>query len=256
MNENQIPRYAKMLVIKRRDILRFISSATVASLLGCRNQSSNSAEQQEGSTLSPTELPGCIVRPQQTEGPYFVDERLNRSDIRSDPSIGEEKEGVLLKLTFQVNQVSPDACLPIEGVIVDIWHCDAQGIYSDATDPNFNTVGQKFLRGYQVTDASGIAEFITIYPGWYPGRTVHIHFKIRDSEDSQQRYEFTSQLYFEDAVSNQVFNQAPYNIREQRTIRNELDGIYRDGGDQLTIKLTQDQGNGTYVGVFKVGLEL
>ncbi|UJB72956.1 intradiol ring-cleavage dioxygenase (plasmid) [Acaryochloris sp. 'Moss Beach'] len=245
-----------MPVIKRRDILRFVTGVSIGALFGCRNKSSNSAEEPIESAQSPANLPNCIVRPQQTEGPYFVDERLNRSDIRSDPSIREEKEGVLLKLTFQVNQVSPDACLPIEGVIVDIWHCDAQGIYSDATDPNFNTVGQKFLRGYQVTDASGIAEFITIYPGWYPGRTVHIHFKLRDSEDSQQRYEFTSQLYFEGAVSNQVFNQAPYNIREQRTIRNELDGIYRDGGDQLTIKLTQDQGNGTYTGIFNIGLEI
>lgn len=256
MNGNPIPRNAKMLVKKRRDILRFIGSATVASLFGCGNKSSNSADKPVGSAQSLANLPGCKVRPQQTEGPYFVDERLNRSDIRSDPTSGLEKEGVLLRLTFKVNKINPDACFPLEGAIVDIWHCDAQGVYSDSTDPSFSTVGQKFLRGYQITDGSGIAEFITIYPGWYPGRTVHIHLKIRTSEGSQPSYEFTSQLYFEDTVSDQVFNQAPYTIREQLTIRNELDGIYRDGGDHLTIKLVQDQSTRSYAGVFSIGLEL
>lgn len=242
--------------IKRRDILTFVSGVSIASIFGCRNNSSNSAEGPLGSAQSSANFPGCIVSPQQTEGPYFVDERLNRSDIRSDPSDDSIKEGVLLRLTFKVNQVSPDACLPLEGAIVDIWHCDAQGIYSDATDPNFNTVGQKFLRGYQITDASGTAEFITIYPGWYPGRTVHIHLKIRAGEDSKQNYEFTSQIYFGDAVSDQIFNQAPYNIREQRTIQNAQDGIFRDGGDQMTVYLTQDQETGTYTGNFNIGLEL
>lgn len=242
--------------IKRRDILKFVSGFSIASIFGCRNNSSNSVEKPLGSAQFSTNLPGCIVRPQQTEGPYFIDERLNRSDIRSDPFNDSIKEGVLLRLTFKVNQVSPDACLPMEGAIVDIWHCDAQGVYSDATDPNFNTVGQKFLRGYQVTDASGTAEFITICPGWYPGRTVHIHLKIRAGEDSKQNYEFTSQIYFGDTVSDQIFNQAPYNIREQRTIRNAQDGIFRDGGDRLTVYLTQDQEAGTYIGNFNIGLEL
>ncbi len=86
------------------------------------------------------------------------------------------------------------------GAIVDIWHCDAAGVYSDATDPGFNTVGKKFLRGYQVTDANGGVQFTTIYPGWYRGRTVHIHFKVRAKAKSGQSYEFTSQLYFDDAI--------------------------------------------------------
>ncbi len=242
--------------MRRRDILRFISSATVVSLLGCKNKSSSFAEQPEGSAQSRANFPGCIVRPQQTEGPYFVDERLNRSDIRSDPSDGSEKEGVLLRLIFKVKQVSPDACLPIEGAIVDIWHCDAQGVYSDASDPNFSTLGQKFLRGYQKTDANGTVEFVTIFPGWYPGRTVHVHFKIQGGENSQQGYEFTSQLYFEDTLTDQVFTQSPYNTRGQRTIRNDQDGIFRDGGDQLILQLTQDQTSGSYSGIFHIGLEM
>lgn len=245
-----------MLGIKRRDILRFISGVSIASLFGCKNKSSNSAEKPVGSAQPPTDLPGCIVRPQQTEGPYFVDERLNRSDIRSDPTNGRDKEGVLLRLAFKVNKISPGACLPLEGAIVDIWHCDAQGVYSDATDPNFNTLGQQFLRGYQLTDASGTVEFITLYPGWYPGRAVHIHFKIRGGEGSQQSYEFTSQLYFEDAVTDQVFSQKPYNIREQRTIPNEQDAIFRDGGDQLIIQLSNEQSTRSYAGIFNIGLNI
>lgn len=245
-----------MINMNRRDILRFISGATVVSLLGCKNKASTLAKQDKGSAQSFADLPDCIVRPQQTEGPYFVDEGLYRSDIRSDPADGSVKEGILLRLVFQVKQVSANACLPVEGAIVDIWHCDAQGIYSDVTDRNFKTIGQKFLRGYQKTDASGTAEFVTIYPGWYPGRAVHIHFKIRSSGKSPQSYEFTSQLYFDDTLSDQVLTQSPYSSRGQRTNRNDQDGIFRNGGEQLTLQLTQDQTTGSYMGVFNIGLEI
>jgi protocatechuate 3,4-dioxygenase beta subunit len=84
-----------------------------------------------------------------------VDEELNRTDIRSDPTSGVFKEGALLALTFNVSQISEAGCAPLEGAKVEIWHCDAEGVYSDVSDPGFNTEGQKFLRGYQVTDANG-----------------------------------------------------------------------------------------------------
>jgi protocatechuate 3,4-dioxygenase beta subunit len=171
-----------------------------------------------------------VVRPQQTEGPYFVDEKLNRSDIRSDPADGAVKPGVPLQLVFQVFQVGDRTCTPLRNAIVDVWHCDAAGVYSDVSDRSFNTVGQKFLRGYQVTNDNGTAEFLTIYPGWYPGRTVHIHFKIRTNSNSQSNYEFTSQLYFDDALTDQVHSQAPYAARSQRAEKNDQDGIFRNGG--------------------------
>ena len=101
---------------------------------------------------------------------------------------------------------------------MDIWHCDAHGLYSDVSDPRFDTQGKKFLRGYQTTDSNGVAKFITIYPGWYQGRAVHIHFKIRSG--SGPVYEFVSQLFFDDALSDQVYNQAPYDGRGARTPRN------------------------------------
>nr|WP_246589927.1 intradiol ring-cleavage dioxygenase [Marinobacterium ramblicola] len=196
----------------------------------------------------------CVVRPQQTEGPYFRDERLDRSDIRSDPSDGAIKPGVPLRLEFHVSLIEDSACTPLDGAVVDLWQCDAQGVYSDVRDINgrFDTRGQRFLRGYQSTDADGIARFLTIYPGWYPGRTVHIHFKIRTDPQSQQGLEFTSQLYFDDAVTDRVHAQPPYADMGPRTVRNDRDGIFRRGGSHLMMQLTRDEPG--YVGRFDIGL--
>lgn len=200
---------------------------------------------------------GCIVRPEMTEGPYFVDEKLNRSDIRTDPSDGSVKAGLPLALAFSVQSVAGNACAPLAGATVDVWHCDATGVYSDVTDTaiGFNTVGKKFLRGSQTTDASGMARFTTIYPGWYQGRAVHIHFKIRTTAPGNQAYEFTSQLFFDDALSDQVYAQAPYTSKAgKRDTLNSRDGIYANGGDQMLLAPTKaDQG---YVATFAVGLDL
>ena len=200
-------------------------------------------------------IPACVVRPEQTEGPYFVDEHLNRSDIRIEPSDGSIKPGVPLRLRFRVSQLGTKGCVPLAGAVVDVWHCDALGLYSDVKDQNvrFDTTGKKFLRGYQVTDEKGIAEFKTIYPGWYQGRTVHIHFKIRTDPGSTSGHEFTSQLYFDDTLSDEVFTQLPYSSKGQRSIRNERDGVYRNGGKQLLLDLApEDDG---YVGTFDVALK-
>jgi protocatechuate 3,4-dioxygenase beta subunit len=162
------------------------------------------------------------------------------------------KDGVPLQLAFQVSQLSNNSCTPLPNAIVDIWHCDALGVYSDVSDRSFSTVGQKFLRGYQVTDANGIARFVTIYPGWYPGRAVHIHFKIRTSLTSTSGSEFTSQLYFDDAISDRVFTQSPYNTKRQGRQRNNEDGIFQDGGDRLLLQLTQNAAG--YKGQFDIAL--
>ncbi len=193
--------------------------------------------------------PSCIVRPAMTEGPYFVDEKLNRSDIRSDPTDGTVKEGTPLAITLNVSQINGSACTALSGATVDVWHCDAAGVYSDATDPSFNTKGKKFLRGYQTTDANGQVKFSTIYPGWYHGRTVHIHFKIRTTSG----HEFTSQWFFDDSLTDKVFAQAPYASKGQRDTRNSQDGIYQGGGDQLLLSLAP-AGAG-YATSFDIGLQ-
>ena len=194
-----------------------------------------------------------MVRPQLTEGPYFVDERLNRSDIRTDPTTNVAKPGALLTLNFNVTRVSGSSCSPLAGAYVDVWHCDALGTYSDVRDGGFDTRGQKYLRGYQITDLSGSAQFQTIYPGWYSGRTVHIHFKIRLFTGTEEAYEFTSQLFCDDAFTDQVYAQAPYNSRGARNTRNTQDGIFNGGGSQLVLDVSQTaQG---YAATFNIGLE-
>ncbi|MUG95518.1 twin-arginine translocation pathway signal protein [Scytonema sp. UIC 10036] len=217
-------------------------------------QTESSVSVKTSPQISAATLPGCVVRPEQTEGPYFVEEKLKRSDIRSDPSDGSVKDGVPLKLTLRVSQVTSTGCTPLTGATVDIWHCDAQGIYSDVTDPSFNTIGKKFLRGYQVTDANGSVQFMTIYPGWYQGRTVHIHFKVRTDATSRQSYEFTSQLYFDDSITERVYTRAPYASQGQRRLKNAQDGIFRDGGEQLLLTLTKTSFG--YAATFDIGLQI
>lgn len=205
------------------------------------------------STSTAVPVPACVVRPEQTEGPYFVDEMLNRSDIRTDPTDGAVSAGIPLALTFLVSRIG-DACVALPGAQVDVWHCDAAGVYSGVDDNNFgSTVGRQFLRGYQVTDSGGRAAFTTIYPGWYRGRTVHIHFKIRTAEGGAN-YEFTSQLYFDDAFTDAVFVREPYDGRGDRGTRNPDDGIFRDGGDLLTLDVSESDDG--YAAVFEIGLQM
>jgi len=180
----------------------------------------------------------CFRLPEQTEGPYYLDSKLNRSDIRSDPADGLVAEGVPLLLEFRVSRLTDGGCAPFAGAVVDVWHCDARGIYSGVQDPHFNTSGKKFLRGYQITDKNGIARFRTIYPGWYPGRTVHIHFKVRDG--ASKRGEYTSQLYFDDALTDQICKTNPYALCGRRMMRNSDDLLFRSGGDRLMLSLVPD----------------
>ena len=254
-------------ILSRREILALLGGSGVALLAACTVPAESSpgaaasasatAARANGVTgqASPSAAvarPSCIVRPALTEGPYYVDERLERSDIRSDPSDGSVRPGTPLVLTFNVSAVTGGECVSLAGAIVDVWHCDAAGVYSDVADPGGSTKGKKFLRGYQTTAASGLATFTTIYPGWYQGRAVHIHFKIRTGgRGGPAAFEFTSQLFFDEAINDAVFAQAPYARAGQR-LRNDGDSIYRSGGDKLLLKPTRDP-NG-YVAQFDIGL--
>ena len=233
-------------LLSRRDVMLLLGAAGAVWLAG-------------GSLLSRRAIagslgPSCVVRPEQTGGPYFVDERLNRSDIRSDPTDGRVRPGAPLALTLQVSRLNSDSCQPLPGAQVDIWHCDALGVYSDVQDPGFNTLGQKFLRGYQVTDTQGEVRFVTLYPGWYPGRTVHIHFKIRTAPMARRSFEFTSQLYFDDVLTDRVHAAPPYATKGARTTRNQHDWIFQRGGDQLMLAPTTTAEG--YAATFAIGLQL
>ena len=183
--------------------------------------------------------PSCVAKPELTEGPYFVDAKLDRSDIRGEPGGGSAVAGAALAVSFAVSRLDRQACAPLADAIVDVWQCDAQGVYSGVRDPQFDTSGKQFLRGFQRTDKGGIARFTTIYPGWYPGRAVHIHFKIRTSAASSA-YEFTSQVFFDDAFSDRLFAEdASYRRAGRRDTMNASDGIFRQSRGQLTLPVAK-----------------
>jgi protocatechuate 3,4-dioxygenase beta subunit len=224
-------------LLTRRELVALFGSSAVAAMA---HRVSGQVVVPQSGTIPGAGVPACVVQPQQTEGPYFVDEKSLRSDIRSDLATGAVKAGAPLALTMKVSQVTPDgSCAPLAGAQVDLWQCDAMGAYSDVKDRLFDTSGQKFLRGHQITDAAGAVRFVTIYPGWYPGRAVHVHFKVRTSPAGSQAYEFTSQFYFDEQFTDRVHARDPYAAHSGQRMRNETDGIFKDGGSQLLLPVTE-----------------
>ena len=155
----------------------------------------------------------CAVTPEQTEGPFYFDPQLVRQDIR------EGKAGTPLRLRLQI--VEAAGCAPQQRARVDIWSCDAAGVYSGYDQER--SAGQRWLRGTQFADADGVATFSTLYPGWYEGRAPHIHVKAWLGDGR----EVTSQLYFPDDLSDAVYRDAAYAGRGGRRMRNTDDFIFR-----------------------------
>jgi len=228
--------------LDRRGAISMLGSVMAVGVLG-------SCGGGEASSPSSTNAQ-CVVTPALTEGPYFVDEMLNRSDIRSDPATGAARPGVPLDLTLALSQVGASGCGPLAGALVDMWHCDALGVYSDVSAQR--SVGQQFLRGYQISDAGGNVRFTTIYPGWYQGRAVHIHFKVRTNPAGARGTEFTSQPFFDEALTDQVHAQAPYSQKGRRDTLITADGIFRSGGTTLLVPLAASGGG--YAGRMYVGV--
>jgi hypothetical protein len=179
----------------------------------------------------------CVLTPEQTEGPYYVANEALRRDIT------EGKPGT--RLTLRTTLVDASTCKPIKGAAVDVWHCDAGGTYS-----GFGTgAGNRtFLRGIQNTDVHGLALFRSVYPGWYPGRTVHIHVKVHLGGNVVH----TGQLYFPDAVTDAAYVAAPYRNRPGRDTRNAVDSVFRNGGKNSLLRV-QKQGSG-YVAAITMGV--
>jgi protocatechuate 3,4-dioxygenase beta subunit len=213
----------------------------------------------------------CILSPDMTEGPFFVEEEMNRSDL----VMGETEKSIVmatpLALTIGVYKVDGMTCTPLSGLQVDIWHADALGIYSDvasgfvqATD----TRGKKFLRGYQVTNESGLVQFATIYPGWYMSRTIHIHFKIRMPMGSSA-YDFTSQMFFDEKISEEVLATGPYATAPgNRAVFNDDDHIFQGTATNgqkppagqkapgLDTMVSLSKMASGYTGLLKIGLKI
>ena len=183
-------------------------------------------------------LVSCVLTPEMTEGPYYVEGDKVRRNVT------EGKPGVPLALRLTVLNVS--TCRPIRGAAVDIWHCDAGGVYSGTSAQS--TESLTFLRGIQRTNRNGVALFKTVYPGWYPGRTVHIHVKVYRGG----RTVHTGQLFFPDALTDAVYTRSPYASRGARSTRNAADSIFVNGGRRSMLRLARS-GSG-YVGRITMGV--
>ncbi|TML93124.1 MAG: protocatechuate dioxygenase [Actinobacteria bacterium] len=195
----------------------------------------------------------CTVTPVAIEGPYYIDVDKIRSDIR------EDREGRKLRVAARI--LASDGCTPVRDAVFEIWHCDAAGLYSGFEAASTGggggpggpqggrattTDAKRYLRGAQVTNADGIAEITTIYPGWYRGRTVHIHAKVFISS----REVLTTQLYFDDALNGTVFASAPYTAHPGRDTFNDDDSIF---SDQTILTVSKD-GDG-YLGLIGMGVK-
>ncbi len=217
-----------------------LAAAALGAGAGARELLGDEADAAEsGPAAVSAGLVSCVLAPEQTEGPYYLDDHKVRRDIT------EGKRGVPLTLRLTVLDVS--TCKPIKGAAVDVWHCDAGGVYSGTTVQG--TSAKRFLRGIQRTNAKGLALFRTIYPGWYPGRTVHVHVMVHVSGNVVH----TGQLYFPDALTDRVYRTRPYSRRPRRTTRNAADSIYRNGGRRSTLTLRKS-GSG-YVGSITMGVQ-
>jgi protocatechuate 3,4-dioxygenase beta subunit len=111
-----------------------------------------------------------VLTPELTVGPYFVDEKLNRSDLTTNTTDTNVLNATPLTLTMTIMEYASSGCSALVGAQVDVWHADAAGIYSDESVEN--TTGQTFLRGYQITDSNGAVTFKTVVPGWYSGPSI------------------------------------------------------------------------------------
>ena len=230
-----------MSALSRRQALAGLGSVSLAALLAACNDDDESALEAETNEAtvenaepktSSSELASrfddaasCTRSAELTEGPFYFDVDRIRSDIR------EGRDGAALRLGVRVRDAAGD-CEPIRNAVVDVWHCDATGSYAEP--------GETYLRGLQVTNGDGIAEFTTIYPGWYPGRTVHIHAKVHLDKQTV----LTTQFYFDDDFTDRVFSSEPYASDTGRDAFNDSDGLY-----EKDLELTLSSERDAYLGL-------
>ncbi len=227
------------------------------------------AQKSDVASISPSNTPSCTITPKQTEGPFYFDTKMIRQDIT------EGRPGTILNLKLKVVD---EACNPVRDAVVDIWSCDAGGIYSgyetvytedgrfkeqrgiprnqaenvDENRPRFHQAPNNektYLRGAQVTDLNGEVAFKTIYPGWYPGRATHIHVKVYLDNNEVM----TSQMNFPENVNKEVYIAEAYSTKEGNRTMNSDDGIFKRGGNSPMVELTQVEEG--YVGTLTFGIQ-
>jgi protocatechuate 3,4-dioxygenase beta subunit len=220
--------------MRRREMVALSAGALASVVLYACGADENKAAR---STVErATTMPDCVLTPGQEEGPFYIDLAQVRQDIV------ENRPGVPLALALTV--VDSDTCEPIRNAAVDIWHCDALGVYSG--EPSEGSEGETYLRGIQLTNGNGLAEFATIYPGQYTERTTHIHVKVHiggrqgDGTYSGGYVSHTGQLFTSDRRDAKVFALAPYNRNTAEITPRNADGVFRyQGGSSSVLALAR-----------------
>jgi protocatechuate 3,4-dioxygenase beta subunit len=224
--------------IRRREMMALSAGALAsAALYACGGDSEETTRPSAGAP-APAK-PDCVLTPEQDEGPFYVDLARVRRDIV------EDRAGVPLVLALTV--VDANSCEPIRDAAVDVWHCDALGVYSG--EPTEGSAGTTYLRGIQLTDANGQAEFATVYPGQYPGRTTHIHLKVHiGGQRSGGAYSgghvsHTGQLFTADRDDAKVFALAPYDRNPAQITPRDADFIFSGQGGASSVLTLVQAGN-------------
>jgi protocatechuate 3,4-dioxygenase beta subunit len=229
--------------VTRRRALGWLGGVGLALVVpGCADDDSSdsaagtttSAGTTTAATTTAATSPDCVLTPELTEGPYYLDLDLMRRDIT------EGRPGLAYDLAVKV--VDADSCEPVEDAIVDVWHCDAGGVYSGVQGDDGT-----FLRGVQVADGTGTATFRTIFPGWYSGRAVHIHLKVIQGGQT-----WTGQLFFDDATLDRVYASEPYSVRGPADVPNASDRIFGQSGGSTVV--STDVGSDRATGQVTVGV--
>ncbi|HVT64471.1 MAG TPA: hypothetical protein VHD81_04915 [Mycobacteriales bacterium] len=184
---------------------------------------------------TPSAVADCTLVTAGEEGPFFVDGLLERSDLRIDSATGSTIDGVPLQLTLTFNDSGCNN--PLVGARVDIWSASPEGVYSD--EQSESSLGHDYLRGYQITDSAGTVKFTTLYPGWYAGRTTHIHARIRTYSGSTMTSDFLTQYFFDPTSQSAILTE--YADRDKTAFQaRDTDRVYQSevaegGANVLTI---------------------
>ncbi len=237
--------------ISRRRALYFAAIGPIGVALGaCGNDSEAGPTASTTTSAAPATTagggnatPDCVLTPEEIEGPFYTDVNLMRRDIT------DNKPGVALEL--QLTVVDADTCAPLSDATVDVWHADADGLYSafpgQGDDADIDNTGQSFLRGTQTTDANGTTTFSTIYPGWYRGRTTHVHIKVHFDNNTR----VTSQLYFPDEATAAVYATDAYHDRGPKDTPNETDDFSAANPD---LRMSVTEAAGSYLATHTLGI--
>ncbi len=227
----------RLTTFDRRTLLKALAAAPLTIALPV---SARAAAAQVG--LMSTRV--CMLSAEVTEGPFYLEPHLIRANIT------EGRPGLPMRLKLQVVRAD---CTPVSGARVDVWHCDAQGRYSGVKNlgGGQDTTGQTFLRGTQNTASDGVAGFLTIFPGWYPGRTTHVHYKVFLDE----RTVLTGQIFFDETVNQTVYDNDPAYARpDKRDSLNATDGIAAKAGKGAYAKVTGTEPGETLEASLVVGI--